>query len=67
MLVFLTTGCISLHHGRKALRRTIIFTSLLLIPLGGSFIRLVRQAELAALIQQVLGNRTVTFFASGIN
>ncbi|WP_289501584.1 DUF389 domain-containing protein [Gloeocapsopsis sp. IPPAS B-1203] len=67
MLVFLTTGCISLHHGRKALRQTIIFTSLLLIRLGGSFIRLVQRAELEALIQQVLVNRTITFFASGIN
>ena len=54
MLVFLITGYASLRHGRKALRRTIIFTSLLLIPLGGSFIRLVRQAELEALVERVL-------------
>ena len=60
MLVFLITGYASLRHGRKALRRTIIFTSLLLIPLGGSFIRLVRQAELEALVERVLV-RTDTF------
>ena len=61
MLVFLMTGCTSLHRGGKAFRRTIIFTSLLLIPLGGSFIRLVRQAELEALVERVLVNRTDTF------
>lgn len=61
MLVFLVTGCTSLRRDRKALWWTIIFTSLLIIPLGGSFVRLLRQAELEALVQQVLVNRTVTF------
>lgn len=61
MLVFLITGCTSLRRGRKALRWTIIFTSLLLIPLGGSLVQLVRQVKLEALVERVLVNRTVTF------
>lgn len=61
MLVFLITGYTSVRHGRKALWWTIIFTSLLIIPLGGSFVRLVRQAELEALVKRVLVNRTDTF------
>lgn len=61
MLVFLITGYTSLRHGHKALRQTVIFISLLLIPLGGSFVRLVRQAEIEALVERVLVNRTVTF------
>lgn len=52
MLVFLITGYTSLRHGHKALKRTVIFTSLLLIPLGGSFVRLVRQAEIEARQQE---------------
>ena len=61
MVVFVITGCTSLSRGGKALRWTVIFTSLLLIPLGVGFVRLVRQAELEALVKQVLVNRTETF------
>ncbi len=61
MVVFVITGCTSLSRGGKALRWTVIFTSLLLIPLGVGFVRLVRQAELEALVKEVLVNRTETF------
>lgn len=61
MLVFIVTGCTSLSRGGKALRWTVIFTTLLLIPLGVGFVRLVRQAELEALVKHVLVNRTETF------
>ena len=36
------------------------FYKLLFISLGGSFVKLVRQAELEALVERVLVNRTVT-------
>ena len=61
MVVFVVTGCTSLSRGGKALRWTVIFTSILLIPLGVGFVRLVRQAELEALVKEVLVNRTETF------
>ena len=61
MLVYLITGCSSLRRGGKALWRTAILTSLLIIPLGVGFTHLWRQQELEVFIQEVLVNQTTTF------
>ena len=61
MVVFLITGCASLRRGGRALGWTAVFTSLLIFPLGASFIKLARQAELEALLREVIVDRTVTF------
>jgi len=61
MAIFLITGCVSLRRGKKALRWTALFTSLLIFPLGASFIQLTRQAELEALLKNVIVDQTVTF------
>lgn len=65
--VFVITGYASLGRDRKALRWTIIFTTLLFISLGGSLVQLIRQAKLEAVVERVLVNRTVTFLARGID
>lgn len=61
MLTFLITGYASFRHARKVLAWIFTFTAILLIPLGISFARLVRQAQLATNLQQALLNRTITF------
>ncbi len=61
MVIFLITGCASLRRGRKALGWAVILTSLLIFPLGASFLKLARQAELEALLREVIVDRTVTF------
>ena len=61
MVVFLVTGYTSLRRGGKALRRTAIFTAVLIIPLGISYTQLWQQKKLEALVQEVLVNRTTTF------
>lgn len=61
MLVFSIAGYTSLRRGAKALRRTAIFTSLLVFPLGIGYTRLWRQEALEVLVQEVLVNRTITF------
>ncbi len=50
----LITGCASLRFGRKALIRTAIFTAILIIPLGISFVRLTQQQRLELLIRDAL-------------
>lgn len=61
MLTFLIAGYSQLRHARTALSWATLLTILLLIPLGVSFARLVRQAQLQASLQRVLVNRTATF------
>ncbi|NJR49655.1 MAG: TIGR00341 family protein [Leptolyngbyaceae cyanobacterium CSU_1_3] len=61
MLTFLIAGYTRLRHARKALTWATILTVILLIPLGVSFARLIRQAQLQASLEQALLNRTVTF------
>lgn len=61
MLTFLIAGYTRLRHARKALSWTVVLTVLLLIPLGLSFARLVRQAQLETSLKQALLNRTITF------
>ena len=61
MLTFILGGYASFHHARKALFLALGFTSVLLIPLGISFGKLVRQAHLDISLRQALVNRTITF------
>ena len=61
MTIFIATGCSSLSRGAKALRRTAILTSILIIPLGVGFTHLWRQKELEVFVQKVLVNETTTF------
>ncbi|MBO3461575.1 DUF389 domain-containing protein [Aetokthonos hydrillicola Thurmond2011] len=61
MLVFLITGWVPLARARRALVWTLAFTSVLLIPLAVSFVRLVRQSQLEAALKSALLNKTVTF------
>jgi uncharacterized hydrophobic protein (TIGR00271 family) len=61
MLAFLLTGYASFYRARKPLFWASALTAILLIPLGFSFVRLVRQAQLETSLRQALLNRTVTF------
>uniref|UniRef100_A0A832M302 DUF389 domain-containing protein n=1 Tax=Oscillatoriales cyanobacterium SpSt-402 TaxID=2282168 RepID=A0A832M302_9CYAN len=61
MLTFLLAGYASFRRARKALAWILTFTAMLLIPLGFSFVQLVRQAQLEASLRQALLNRTITF------
>jgi len=61
MVTFLLQGYTPIAQARKALVLAGILTSLLLIPLGISFVDLVRQSRLESSLRQALLNRTVTF------
>lgn len=61
MLTFLLTGCTKSKHAHKAIGFTLVFTAILLIPLGVSFFRLVKQVQLETSLRQALVNRTVVF------
>ncbi|MFM7440206.1 MAG: DUF389 domain-containing protein [Snowella sp.] len=61
MMVFLSAGYAPLRQAGKPLLAAIILTSILLIPLGLSFSRLVQQARLQSSVKKALTNRTVTF------
>jgi uncharacterized hydrophobic protein (TIGR00271 family) len=61
MLTFLVAGYASFKRARKPLILALALTGILLIPLGVSFARLIRQAELQTSLERALLNRTVTF------
>lgn len=61
MLTFLLAGYASFKRARKPLILALALTGILLIPLGVSFARLIRQAELQSSLERALLNRTVTF------
>jgi uncharacterized hydrophobic protein (TIGR00271 family) len=61
MLTFLLAGYASFARAQKVITWTLAFTSILLIPLGFSFFRLVQQTHLERSIRLALINRTVTF------
>ncbi|MBD2387473.1 DUF389 domain-containing protein [Cylindrospermum sp. FACHB-282] len=61
MLTFLVAGYTSMARARQPLIWTVALTSILVIPLGVSFARLVRQAQLENSVKRALLNRTVTF------
>ncbi len=60
MLTFLIAGCTSVKRARKALLWTLALTSILMVPLGAGFYKLIRQSHLEASLRQALLNRTVT-------
>ena len=57
MIVFILAGYTEINH---ALGWTIVLTGLMVVPLGASFIELVRQAQLEAEITNKLVNETIT-------
>lgn len=61
MLTFLIAGYTPLHRAHKALTWTLVFTAILVIPLGVSFVELIKQARLEASLKKALLNRTITF------
>jgi uncharacterized hydrophobic protein (TIGR00271 family) len=61
MLTFLIIGYTSFKRARKPLMWTLALTGILLIPLGVSFARLIRQAQLQTSLERALLNKTVTF------
>ncbi|WP_374939401.1 DUF389 domain-containing protein [Tolypothrix sp. FACHB-123] len=61
MLTFLVAGYTSLSRAHRPLLWTLALTAVLLIPLGVSFARLVRQGQLEMSLRSALLNRTVTF------
>lgn len=61
MMVFLSAGYAPLRQAGKPLLAAIILTSMLLIPLGLSFSRLVQNARIERSIRDALTNGTVTF------
>jgi uncharacterized hydrophobic protein (TIGR00271 family) len=60
-LTFLLLGYAPFKRARKALVWMLVLTSVLLLPLGISFARLVRQAQLETSLERALLDRTVTF------
>ncbi len=61
MLTFLVAGYTSFSRARRPLIWTLALTAVLLIPLGVSFARLVRQGQLEMSLRRALLSRTVTF------
>ncbi|MEM9447339.1 MAG: DUF389 domain-containing protein [Cyanobacteria bacterium P01_E01_bin.6] len=61
MLAFLSTGYTPLLKARRGLTAAAIATSILLLPLGISFFRLVLHTQLEASLKSALVNRTITF------
>ncbi|MCC5607114.1 DUF389 domain-containing protein [Nostoc sp. CHAB 5834] len=61
MVTFVVAGYTSMARARQPLIWTMALTVILLIPLGVSFARLIRQAQLETSLRRALLNRTVTF------
>jgi len=61
MVIFSIAGYSASQKARTALLWGTLLTGVLLIPLGVSFIQLVRQSQLETNIKRVLVNRTLTF------
>jgi uncharacterized hydrophobic protein (TIGR00271 family) len=61
MVTFLIAGYTSLKQAKRPLVWTLALTAILLVPLGLSFFRLTRQAQLEASLRRALLNETITF------
>ncbi|MBW4512225.1 MAG: DUF389 domain-containing protein [Scytonematopsis contorta HA4267-MV1] len=61
MLIFLLAGYTSMRRASKPLFWALGLTAILLLPLGVSFTRLIRQAQLSTNVRRALLNKTVTF------
>ncbi|HLO48713.1 MAG TPA: DUF389 domain-containing protein [Kamptonema sp.] len=60
MLVFIWAGYAEKVKSQQALFSALVLTGVLVIPLGISFIQLVRQSQLQATLKKILVSRTVT-------
>lgn len=60
MLVFIWAGYAKKGKTKRALASTLALTGVLVIPLGISFVQLIRQAQLQATLRSILVSRTVT-------
>ncbi len=61
MIVFVLAGYTPLQQAQRALVGAVTLTSLLLFPLGLSFVELVSNARLQTNLKKALLNRTITF------
>ncbi len=61
MVAFLATGYTPIARAHRGLVATAIITSVLLVPLGISFFKLVLQTQLEASLRAALLDRTITF------
>ncbi|MGB3312657.1 MAG: DUF389 domain-containing protein [Nodosilinea sp.] len=61
MLAFVLFGYSMVHRARRPLGITLLFTALLVIPLGASTLQLLQQNQLEASVKTALLDRTVTF------
>jgi uncharacterized hydrophobic protein (TIGR00271 family) len=61
MVAFVIAGYTPLARARRGLILALIFTSALLIPLGVTLVKLVRQADLQHSLERALLDRTITF------
>jgi uncharacterized hydrophobic protein (TIGR00271 family) len=61
MVVFMLAGYSPFHQARRPIGATLMFTALLVLPLGASTLQLLRQDQLEASLKTALLDRTVTF------
>ncbi|MGB5973192.1 MAG: DUF389 domain-containing protein [Nodosilinea sp.] len=61
MVAFVLFGYSMMHSARRPLGITLVFTALLVIPLGASSLQLLHQNRLEASVRRALLDRTVTF------
>ncbi|WP_017297335.1 DUF389 domain-containing protein [Nodosilinea nodulosa] len=61
MVAFVLFGYSMVHRARRPLGITLIFTALLVVPLGASTLQLLQQNQLEASIRTALLDRTLTF------
>ncbi|WOD40029.1 DUF389 domain-containing protein [Nodosilinea sp. E11] len=61
MVAFVLFGYSMMHQARRPLGITLMFTALLVLPLGASTLRLLQQNQLEANVRTALLDRTVTF------
>ncbi|HZG38528.1 MAG TPA: DUF389 domain-containing protein [Nodosilinea sp.] len=61
MVAFVVFGYSMVRRARRSLGITLLFTTLLVIPLGASTLRLLQQNQLEASVRSALLDRTLTF------
>lgn len=61
MVAFVLFGYSLAHSARRPLGMTLVFTALLVLPLGASTLRLLQQNRLEASVKNALLDRTLTF------
>ena len=61
MVAFVAMGCIPIRNAHGPIGITVLLTGLLVLPLGASTARLLRQNQLEASLKRALLDRTLTF------